>query len=142
MVKAARPACAVRPVCRGLDLRSINASATALVKSAILISSLSCRSAEEAIRSRRPSGEVCVLGELGAAVSQGGDDDVDRGQVVRCLLDCGNHTGLESVGAGKEHLALVGQVAEEGPLGQAGALGDLGHGDAVVAVDEDPHVDG
>ena len=38
---------------------------------------------------------------------------------------------LELVLAGEEHLALVGEVAEERPLGQPGGRGDLRHRGAV-----------
>jgi hypothetical protein len=33
----------------------------------------------------------------------------------------------------EQHLALVGEVAEEGPLGEPRALGDVGHGRLVEA---------
>ena len=40
---------------------------------------------------------------------------------------------LQHLGAGEQHLALVGEVAEEGACGDPGPLGDLGDGRLLVA---------
>ena len=40
---------------------------------------------------------------------------------------------LQRAGAAEQHLALVGEVPEERPLGQPGALGDLSDGRLVEA---------
>jgi hypothetical protein len=64
-----------------------------------------------------------------------GDRDVrpdDGGERRACRVEVREQRLAEVVGAEEEHLALVGEVAEEGPLGHAGALGDLGDGGAVV----------
>jgi len=41
--------------------------------------------------------------------------------------------GAEAIAAFEQHLALVGEVAEERALGESGARRDLGHGGLVVA---------
>ena len=48
-------------------------------------------------------------------------------------VDRPNHQLLELGAAGEEHLALVGEVAEEGALGEPGLAGDLSHGRVLEA---------
>ena len=47
-------------------------------------------------------------------------------------LSCLGQQLRQPIGVGKEHVALVGEVAGERAPSQSGALGDLGNGDVLV----------
>ncbi|KUI28624.1 hypothetical protein AU194_19250 [Mycobacterium sp. GA-2829] len=67
-----------------------------------------------------------VLESLGGRL-QGGADHIQR--PARILLRCNGfcHHAEQLVLPAEEHLALVGEMAEERPLRQAGAFSDLRH---------------
>ena len=104
---------------------------------ASLISSRSCSSAFAAIiawRRRewsRSSPMTSTAAPSAAATAPSG------GAAAGAAASAATRRSLEPVGAGEQHLALVGEVAEERPRGQPGALGDLGHGGLLVAALEE-----
>ena len=71
--------------------------------------------------------------EAGGGGFEAEDDGVERGEVGRRGGDGADDEGLELLGAREEHLALVGEVAKERALGEAGAGGDVADGGVVVA---------
>jgi hypothetical protein len=57
---------------------------------------------------------------------QGGADRFDWRHRLWGVDDTADEEFQQGVLAAEEHFAFVGEVAEERPLGQSGALGDLG----------------
>ena len=83
---------------------------------------------------------AALAGELGALLKHGGSGKralrggVDRRQRVGSAGDAANEQFLKLTGAREQHLALVGEVAEERSLGQSRALGDLRDGGFLEAL--------
>ena len=71
--------------------------------------------------------------EAGGHVVEGLCEDVQRGEVGGRGGDGFDEPVLERARAGEEHLALVVEVAEEGALGESGALCDVRDGHLVEA---------
>jgi hypothetical protein len=69
--------------------------------------------------------EVAAVLELGARRLEGSGDGVERARLFGGALDAVDDALLELLRPGEQHLALVGEVAEEGSLREAGARGDL-----------------
>ena len=76
---------------------------------------------------------AALVGEEGARPVERGRDDRHRGLVLG-VAHALEEEALELVLAGEQHLALVGEVAEERPLGDASGRGDPRDGGAVEPV--------
>ena len=116
---------------RGRVRGACSASASAAESEASLISSRSRSSGWAAMiasrrrrSSRRGASETAIACRPWASAARGCDASEASTVATQQLLQRG--LALE------EHLALVAEVAEERPLGEAGALGDLGRGRALV----------
>ncbi len=83
--------------------------------------------------SRRSHG---VQGDLGAQhradVGERREQRLKRGELRVGPAERLDQQPRQPLGAGEEHVALVGEVAGERAPGQSGAVGDLGNGDVLV----------
>jgi hypothetical protein len=73
------------------------------------------------------TGPAAPLLEYRAGQLQGPSHDLDRRGGVRGAADRAGKQVFQGGGAGEQHLSFVGEVPKEGPFGQPGPLGYLGH---------------
>ena len=95
---------------------------------ASLISSRSCSSGLAAMIAWRWRAKERRSLKIGPAGRSAAATSLDRGRTDGRLCDTLDKSRLQLGRAPEQDLALVGEVAEEGPLGQPRPLGDLGDG--------------
>ena len=110
-----------------------SSAASASATSANLVRPRSCNSGLRAMTSRRCAAcKATWAPSTGADVGERREQRLKRGELRVGPAERLGQQPRQPLRAGKEHVALVGEVAGERAPRQSGAMGDLGNGDVLV----------